>query len=147
MGWDWDAVKKGNIIRFWWYDGTMEPMISVNIKFNFNIRSKKLYNVRIYIINDMSQKAFDNSIEEDYDNFHNYWKKRFSVERKGYVDAIKYLNGTPPPEVNAFINDCEWCNRSFTFGKTYKTSKGTEYKYLTWGFPIRFIRTVKNRKK
>ena len=153
MGWDWDAVRKGDIIRFWFYDGTGEPELGPNIKLNYNIKTKKVYNVRIYIINKITEKMYDDLAEkasEDDDLVEDmndvYLKNAGIKKRKGYRDAIKYLKGIPPKEVNNFLNDCRWCIKRPILGKTYSTN-GIKFMFLEWGLNKKQLKYFTSIKK
>jgi hypothetical protein len=133
MGWDWDANKKGNIIRFWFYDGTVEPMTADQLKFNYNIKTEKISNFRIYRPDKRTDKLFDKINERGYDKYLRMHNKIMTHKKPGYRDAIKYLGGIPPPAVNKFVNAGKYFKRSPVHNKMY-TIDGVKCKYIIWGF-------------
>jgi hypothetical protein len=132
MGWDWEASKKGDIIRFWFFDESGDNVIGDQVKFNYNLKTKKISNCRIYRIDNRTEKIYEKTNEKGHDKFIKMYRAKMWKKKPGYRDAMKYLKGTPPNTVNKFVNNAGFFRKNPKYNKIFDVD-GVKCKYIKWG--------------
>jgi hypothetical protein len=142
MGWDWEITQKGNNKRYWYFDGTGEYLEGLNIKLNYNIKTKKISNMRIYIINkNVSDLVFKLPEKLSYKVMEKVDRDMMS-KKKGWR---KPKNMNADKKVHDFIKSFVYAVKKPRLNKIYAVKWKKEeikYKYLEYDLPQTFYKKI-----